>query len=139
MTKEPRVFTTPELPVFDRGIGVQTRLFCSGERCGAEVTTGTTSLPVGRSVALHSHNCDEQIIILQGQAEAEFEGRRHPIGPMEAAFIPEGMVHCFHNVGDVPVVMFFIYDAPEVTRTFAATGETVTHLSERDLAQPKAG
>ena len=132
----PRVFTKATIGDFDRGNGVRTRLFCSEERCGAGVTTGTTSLPVGRSVALHSHNCDEQIVILAGHAEAEFNGTRHPIGPMEVAFIPEGVVHCFHNVCDEPVEMLFIYAAGVVTRTFAGSGETVTHLSEKDLAQP---
>jgi mannose-6-phosphate isomerase-like protein (cupin superfamily) len=134
--KTPHVFTEAEIGRYDRGNGVETRLFCSASRCGAEVTTGMTTLPVGRSVALHSHNCDEQIVILQGRAEAEFGGKRHPIGPMEVAYIPEGEVHCFHNVGDDPVVMLFIYGAGEVTRTFAATGETVRHLAEQDLAQP---
>jgi oxalate decarboxylase/phosphoglucose isomerase-like protein (cupin superfamily) len=46
-------------------------------------------------------------------------------------------VHCFHNTGDEPLVMLFVYDAGEVTRTFAATGETVMHLAEGDVAQPK--
>lgn len=135
-TKNPRVFSDDDIGRFDRGNGVETRLFCSAPRCGAGVTTGTTTLPVGRSVALHSHNCDEQIVILTGRAEAEFRGERHPIGPMEVAFIPEGEVHCFHNVGDEDVKMLFIYDAGEVTRTFAASGETVRHLAEEDLAQP---
>ena len=134
--KTPRVFDKDQIGRFDRGNGVETRLFCSASRCGADVTTGTTTLPPGRSVALHSHNCDEQIVILKGHAEAEFRGERHPIGPMEVAYIPEGEVHCFHNVGDETVVMLFIYAAGEVTRTFAATGETVRHLSEHDLAQP---
>lgn len=134
--KSPTVFTEATIRRFDRGGGVETRLFCSGSRCGAGVTTGTTTLPPGRSVALHSHNCDEQIVILAGRAEAEFGGQRHPIGPMEVAFIPEGEIHCFHNVGDETVVMLFIYDGPEVTRTFAASGETVRHLGEGDQAQP---
>jgi mannose-6-phosphate isomerase-like protein (cupin superfamily) len=135
--KSPRVFDRTAIPSFDRGNDVVTELFCSGEICGAGVTTGTTTLPVGRSVALHSHNCDEQIVILEGHAEAEFQGHRHRIGPMEVAFIPEGEVHCFHNVGDVTVKMLFIYAAPSVNRTFAESGETVSHLSARDLAQPK--
>lgn len=72
--KAPRVFNSAEIPAYDRGAGVVTRLMCSESRCGAGVTTGTTTLPVGRSVQMHSHNCDEQILILQGQAEAEFDG-----------------------------------------------------------------
>lgn len=136
--KIAQVFTKDTIPAFDRGANVETRLFCSSERCGSEVTTGTTTLPVGRSVQMHSHNCDEQIVVLQGHAEAEFDGNRHPIGPMEVAYIPEGVVHCFHNTGDETVVMLFIYAAGTVTRTFAASGETVRHLSQTDLAQPKS-
>ena len=139
MDKSPKVFDRDAIARFDRGGGVETQLFCSKSRCGADVTTGTTTLPPGRSVALHSHNCDEQIVILEGHAEAEFRGQRHPIGPMEVAFIPKGEVHCFHNTGEQTVVMLFIYAAGEVTRTFAASGETVRHLSETDLAQPGAG
>ena len=134
--KRAMVRNTEAIEVFERGVGVVTRLFCNKSICGADVTTGTTTLPVGRSVALHHHNCDEQIVILQGRAEAEFGGRRVPIGPMEVAYIPAGEVHCFHNVGDEPVLMLFIYDAGEVTRTFAATGETVVHLASGDRAQP---
>jgi mannose-6-phosphate isomerase-like protein (cupin superfamily) len=138
MTKNiPIVFSENKIRQFDRGNGVITRLFCNEAICGAKVTTGTTNIPVGKSVALHSHNCDEQIIILSGRAEAEFRGIRTPIGPMEVAYIPSGEVHCFHNVGTEPVMMLFIYDAGEVTRTFAATGETVVHLDGGDLAQPK--
>jgi oxalate decarboxylase/phosphoglucose isomerase-like protein (cupin superfamily) len=55
---------------------------------------------------------------------------------MEVAYIPEGEVHCFHNVGNNVVVMLFVYGSSQVTRTFADGGETVTHLSEKDLAQP---
>lgn len=135
----PMVLHHDAIPSFDRGNGVVTRLFCNREICGAQVTTGTTVLPVGKSVALHYHNCDEQIVILAGRAEAEFRGIRTPIGPAEVAFVPAGEVHCFHNVGQEPVTMLFIYDAGEVTRTFAETGETVTHLGLQDLAQPNRG
>lgn len=135
--KTAMIRTLDAIDEFDRGNGVVTRLFCNEGICGARVTTGTTVLPVGKSVARHHHNCDEQIVILSGRAEAEFQGQRRAIGPMEVAYIPEGEVHCFHNVGDEPVLMLFIYDAGEVTRTFEATGETVVHLAAGDRAQPK--
>ncbi|MDZ5696635.1 cupin domain-containing protein [Chelativorans sp. M5D2P16] len=135
--KRATVRKLDDIDEFDRGGGVVTRLLCNEGICGAGVTTGTTTLPVGRSVAPHHHNCDEQIVILKGRAEAEFGGQRRPIGPMEVAYIPAGEVHCFYNVGEEPVLMLFIYDAGEVTRTFAATGETVVHLGAGDRAQPK--
>ena len=132
----PVVRTREDIKRYDRGSGVVTELFCNVALCGAKVTTGTTVLPAGRSVAMHWHNCDEQIVILSGAAEAEFGGIRTPVRAMEVAYIPAGEPHCFHNVGDTPVTMLFIYDCGEVTRTFAATGETVVHLGGADLAQP---
>mgnify|MGYP001176970741 CR=1 FL=1 len=76
--KRAMVRNADAIEVFDRGGGVVTRLFCNKAICGADVTTGTTTLPVGKSVPLHYHNCDEQIVILQGRAEAEFGGKRVP-------------------------------------------------------------
>jgi mannose-6-phosphate isomerase-like protein (cupin superfamily) len=139
MEKIAVVRTVTKIEAYDRGKGVGTRLLCNASICGAEVTTGTTVLPVGKSVAMHWHNCDEQIVILRGKAEAEFGGQRRPIRKNEVAFIPAGEPHCFHNVGKKPVLMLFIYDAGEVTRTFADTGQTVIHLGVNDLAQPNKG
>ena len=110
--RQAMIRTRQTIDEFDRGNGVVTRLFCNEDICGA------------------------QVVILAGSAEAEFQGRRRPVGVMEVAYIPAGEVHCFHNVGDEPVLMLFIYDAGEVTRTFAATGETVVHLAAGDRAQP---
>lgn len=137
--KTATVRSMADIKSYNRGKGVVTRLFCNASICGAEVTTGTTVLPVGKSVAMHWHNCDEQIVILSGNAEAEFGGQRRPIDQNEVAYIPAGEPHCFHNVGDSPVTMLFIYDGGEVTRTFAETGETVVHLGDKDLAQPRVG
>jgi hypothetical protein len=44
--KHTTVRTTSEIDRFDRGGGVVTRLFFNERICGAQVTTGTTILPV---------------------------------------------------------------------------------------------
>mgnify|MGYP003588356685 CR=1 FL=1 len=87
---------------------------------------------------MHSHNCDEQVTILEGEAEAEFEGRRHRLHAYDTTLIPANKPHRFVNVGTTPLAILWIYAASEVTRTFAETGETVAHLSERDLASPSS-
>src|SRR3989442_441248 len=50
------------------------------------------------------------------------------------AFIPEGRHHRFVNAGSGPMTILWVYNSTDVTRTFVATGETVPHLSPRDLA-----
>lgn len=118
--------------VIERGNGVRTRLLV-GPHNGASITTGTTTLLAGQSAPWHSHNCDEQIMLLEGTARVEYDGGTFEVGPFDTSFIPAGVSHRFVNTGEGPMVMYFIYDRPDVTRTFTETGVTVVHLSSEDI------
>jgi mannose-6-phosphate isomerase-like protein (cupin superfamily) len=120
-----------DLTVFSRGNGVETRLVV-GESVGARFTTGFTTFPAGSAAPIHYHNCDEQVTIIEGEAEAEIEGVTCLLKPRDSTFIPAGKPHRFTNVGAGPLTILWIYDAAEVTRTFADTGQTVDHLSLKD-------
>jgi quercetin dioxygenase-like cupin family protein len=133
MTIEPRFLRIATLPVFDRGNGVQTLVFSSKE-LGATITSGTTRFPPGAGIPLHYHNCDEQTTVLEGEAEAEIDGRRERLRPHDTVFIPQGRHHRFVNVGSGPMMILWVYNTADVTRTFVETGETVPHLSPRDRA-----
>ncbi len=133
---DAHILRIDSLPVVDRGDGIRTTPLVTKELGAKHLTTGITRFPVGAKVPMHSHNCDEQVTILEGEAEAELDGRRHRLHPYDTTLIPANKPHRFVNVGTTPLAILWIYASSEVTRTFAGTGDTVAHLSERDLVSP---
>lgn len=71
--------------------------------------------------------------MLEGVGECEIDGVVRPVGPFDTTFIPGGVTHCFRNTGATPMSILWVYAGANVTRTFAATGETVAHLAGDDL------
>lgn len=123
-----------EAETFDRGNGVVTRLLM-GKHNGANVTTGTTTWPPGQSAPMHSHNCAEQVFILSGAGQVVYDGGEFEVATGDTSFIAANVAHRFINTGAEALVMLFIYDSEQVTRTFTATGQTVSHLSARDKVE----
>src|SRR5262245_7375615 len=85
---EAHILRIDSLPVVDRGNGIQTTPLVTKEIGSKQITTGLTRFPAGTKVPLHSHNCDEQVTILEGEAEAEVDGERHRLRPFDTTLVP---------------------------------------------------
>lgn len=118
---------------FRRGNGVVTRLLVGKANADStNFTSGTTVFPAGSGAPMHSHNCCEQVTILEGQAECVVDGVSSVLGAYDTTFIPAEMPHRFVNIGDGDLTILWIYGARDVTRTFTESGETVAHLGGGD-------
>ena len=133
-----KILKLSSLASFERGDGVVTTLLVGSERVpGASFTSGLTSFPPGRSAPLHSHNCGEQVIVLEGEGEVEVDGQATRLAKYDSAYISAGKPHRYNNAGATPLLILWIYGAEHVTRTFTATGVTVEHLSAGDQVTPR--
>jgi HTH-type transcriptional repressor of puuD len=122
-----------EVEPFDRGNGVVTIPYVG--RWNADenrITTGQTAFAPGTGLPVHSHNVEESVLILEGEAIAEIDGERFELVAGEATWVEAGVPHRFLNRGDGPMRIYWVYGGREVTRTITATGETFKHLSESD-------
>ena len=131
---EARVVRYEETPWRDRGTGVKTRVLVSSKIGSDSLTNGVTVFPPGARIALHWHNCDESVLILEGEAVCEIDGLTYPMSRLDTTFVPANVPHRFLNQTHRPMSIFWTYAAGYVTRTFAETGVTVEHMSKTDTA-----
>lgn len=122
-----------EVEKFDRGGGVVTIPYVGKWNSEQNlVTTGQTVFEVRRGLPLHSHNVEESVLILEGQATAQIGDEYFDLEVGDASWVPAGIPHRFFNRGDSVMRIYWVYGGRYVTRTMTETGETFEHLSEND-------
>ena len=132
--KQAHVLPYRELAVVDWGDGVTARLLV-GTALGAEgLTSGITSFESGAALPVHTHNCDESVCVIEGEAICEVDGQGHEMRPYDTTFVPAGIPHRFLNNGKTRMRIYFTYASGNVTRTFVETGQTVAVQSAQDKA-----
>ena len=129
----PKILIARELPEIDRGAGVKTKPLVGKWNTSASVlTTGTTAFEPGTAIPQHTHNVEETVMLLEGEATVVIGDKRYDIVAGDVSWIPADVPHFFMNRGAGPMRIYWVYAGREVTRTISATGETIEHLSEAD-------
>ena len=126
------VLRPSEIKPHERGGGARTiPLVTRG--CGStSLLNGITEFAPNAAIPLHKHNCEESVMVLEGEAIVELDGVRHRMGVNDTTWVPAEMPHRFINASDTKKMrIFWIYASIDATRTIIATGETGSVDSER--------
>ena len=124
MEKTSRAFKIKEMKPMDRGPGLKGWPLVTGETGSEHLTTGITEFQPGASLAMHIHNCEEQVTVIEGKATAVIDGISHPVTAPDTTFIFPGVPHRFINSSDKPMKILWVYTTTRVTRTFVDPGKT---------------
>jgi quercetin dioxygenase-like cupin family protein len=71
-------------------------------------------MAVGDRIPLHTHDVDEAITILDGDAETRLGEERRRVGPGTVIFIPAGAPHGTANTGGRPLRIQAVFPALEI-------------------------
>ena len=112
-----------EIPTIDRGAGIYSTPLIVEATGATSFSSGMTTFPPGASIAVHTHNTDEQVTLVEGEGIAEIEGHLEQVQLYDTTFIPTGVAHRFINRGNGDMRIMWVYGSVHVTRTYVETGE----------------
>lgn len=122
---KPTILYAGQLRVIERGGGARTTPLVTRQVGAKSLINGITAFDPGASIAVHKHNCEESVIVLEGEAIVEIDGVSHRAAANDTVWIPADIPHRFINASaDKPMRIFWTYASIDATRTIIATGET---------------
>lgn len=99
----------------DRGVvfrDMQTRATGTGV-----LSVGTATFDPGRYLPCHRHNCEEVIVILEGDAFVDVAGQRTPLKVYDSTHVPQGIPHRFVNASRTQhLTILWVYSVLDVER-----------------------
>lgn len=120
-----------ELPSYERGGGARTIPLVNRELGTSSFITGYTSFEGGAVIPFHSHNCQESVVLMEGEAVMDIDCLEYRLKPHDVTFIPPNVSHRFRNLSPTqPMKILWIYENTSATRTLTETGATAPVSAE---------
>jgi len=119
-----RILRPDELPSNDRGGGARTIPLVTAARGATTYLNGITEFAPGAAIAHHSHNVAESVMVIEGEAVVDIDGRETHLRTFDTTFVPANVPHHFGNASErEPMRIFWTYGSLDSTRTIISTGE----------------
>ena len=128
---KPTVIHPADITPHDRGHGVRTTPLVTPETGATEFLNGTTEFAAGAGLPLHSHNCEESVLVLEGLAIFDCGDQSIDMDPGDITWVPPNVIHRFRNRGGTTMRILWTYGRADADRTRADTGETSAIAAER--------
>jgi quercetin dioxygenase-like cupin family protein len=124
-SRKPALMRPDQMPSVDRGGGNRTIPLVTRSTGSEQMLTGMTMIGPGSAIPWHFHDCEETVLVLEGEGFAEIGDEVNPVKAMDATWIPSNLPHRFRNASkDAPLKIFWVYASVDATRTMVETGET---------------
>ena len=119
------------LPTYERGGGARTTPLVTRDVGTSSFITGYTEFDAGSKIPFHSHNCEESVVLIAGDAMLDIDGQEYRVKPLDCTYIPANVPHRFRNLSDsAPMRILWIYARVDATRTLLETGATAPVSAE---------
>ena len=114
-----------QLKSHDRGNGARTTPLVTTALGARSFINGITEFGGGVAIPFHSHNCEESVMLLEGDAYLDIDGEEHVLKAFDTTWIPPNVPHRFRNISATqPMKILWIYASVDATRTLMESGET---------------
>ena len=88
-----------------------------GPEVGAtNISCGIAVFPPGRAIPLHTHDVEEVVVILSGEATCVLDEGTQVLHAQDTSYLPAGIPHCFRNDSAEPMSFIWIYAGVNVER-----------------------
>jgi len=119
------VLRPSKLKSHDRGGGASTTPLVTPLVGSTSLINGITTFGPGAEIPFHSHNCEESVMLLKGEAMLDIYGESIPLQPLDTTWVPANVSHRFRNTSaSRSMKIFWTYARLDATRTLTDTGET---------------
>ena len=111
-----------ECPVYELSPGALFRDLFARRLGSVGICGGYGLFSPGASLPCHTHNYDESITIVLGEASCQVRGSRYQLAGYDTAIVPEGEPHRFINESDGEMAMIWVYAGDEPDRVIVDNG-----------------
>ncbi len=119
----PQVLMHESLSSIDRGSGVRTTPLATLQTGATSFLSGITAIDPGSKVSQHVHNVTELVMVVEGIAVVDIDGKRARLEPFDTTLVPANIPHFFENASpSEPLRIHWVYASVDATRAFTDGG-----------------